>query len=53
MSLENKTETIISYDTFEDLNLKDTLLRGIYGLGFEKPSAIQQKAIMPFLEGKD
>ena len=53
MSLENTTETIINYDTFEDLNLKENLLRGIYAMGFEKPSAIQQKAIKPFLDGKD
>ena len=53
MSLENKTDTIESYDTFEDLDLKDNLLRGIYGFGFEKPSAIQQKAIKPFLDGND
>ena len=53
MSLENNSENIETYDTFEDLDLKDNLLRGIYGFGFEKPSAIQQKAIMPFLKGND
>ena len=29
------------------------LLRGIYAYGFEKPSVIQQKAILPVLEGHD
>lgn len=29
-----------SVETFEDLNIKEDLLRGIYGYGFEKPSAI-------------
>ncbi len=53
MSLENTTETIANYDTFESLELKESLLRGIYAMGFEKPSAIQQKAIKPFLEGRD
>ena len=53
MSLENSTDEIIAYDTFEDLDLKENLLRGIYGMGFEKPSAIQQKAIRPFIDGKD
>ena len=53
MSLENSTDSIVNYDTFEDLGLKDTLLRGIYTMGFEKPSVIQQKAIKPFMEGKD
>ena len=27
--------------------------RGIYTLGFEKPSMIQQKGIVPALQGKD
>tara|TARA_B100000767_G_scaffold61696_1_gene57479 strand:- start:731 stop:1909 length:1179 start_codon:yes stop_codon:yes gene_type:complete len=56
MSLENIIQTkndIISYESFEDLDLRDDLLRGIYSMGFEKPSAIQQKAIKPFLEKKD
>ena len=38
---------------FDDLNLKDNLLRGIYSNGFEKPSVIQQRAIKPMLEGYD
>ena len=53
MSFENKADNIETYDTFEGLDLKDNLLRGIYGFGFEKPSAIQQKAIKPFLDGND
>lgn len=39
--------------SFEDLNLKESLLRGIYGYGFEEPSSIQKKAIKPVIEGKD
>jgi superfamily II DNA/RNA helicase len=35
------------------LNLCDDLLRGIYAYGFENPSAIQGKAIVPFLLGRD
>ena len=38
-------------DNFDDMNLKELLLRGIYAYGFEKPSAIQQRAIMPCIEG--
>jgi translation initiation factor 4A len=38
---------------FEDLNLKNELLRGVYGYGFTKPSIIQQKGILPLLKGKD
>jgi len=33
--------------------LKKDLLRGIYGYGFDKPSSIQQKAIVPIIKGKD
>lgn len=57
--------------TFDDLGLKEDLLRGIYaysrlsnflpiGLSlthscpdFEKPSAIQQRAILPIIQGRD
>lgn len=35
------------------MNLKPELLRGIYGYGFEKPSVIQQRAILPVLKGHD
>lgn len=39
--------------TFEALNLKEDLLRGIYAYNFEKPSAIQQRAIIPIIRGRD
>jgi translation initiation factor 4A len=35
------------------MDLKENLLRGIYAYGFEKPSAIQQRAIMPCIDGCD
>ncbi|KAI8117003.1 Eukaryotic initiation factor 4A [Lucilia cuprina] len=35
------------------MNLREELLRGIYGYGFEKPSAIQQRAIIPCVRGRD
>lgn len=41
------------YETFDDMGLPDTLLRGIYGHGFERPSAIQQKGIKPIATGRD
>lgn len=40
-------------DAFDDMGLKENLLRGIYAYGFEKPSAIQQRGIMPILAGHD
>ncbi len=46
-------EEITKYSSFEDMNLKDTLLRGIFSYGFEKPSAIQSKAIVPILKNND
>jgi len=39
--------------SFEEMNLKPQLLQGIYAYGFEKPSAIQQRAIRPILTGRD
>ena len=38
---------------WEDLNAKTELLRGIYASGFEKPSPIQRKAILPLFSKKD
>lgn len=35
------------------MGLREDLLRGIYAYGFEKPSAIQQRAIMPVIKGRD
>jgi translation initiation factor 4A len=40
-------------ETFDALELREDLLRGIYAYGFEKPSAIQQRAIKPVLLGHD
>merc|ERR1712070_859955 len=39
--------------TFDEMNLKEDLLRGIYAYGFEKPSTIQQRAIVPIVKGFD
>ena len=39
--------------TFDEMNLKPDLLKGIYAYGFEKPSAIQQRAIRPIVRGRD
>jgi len=40
-------------DSFDGMGLREELLRGIYAYGFERPSAIQQKAILPTIRGKD
>ncbi|GMG46800.1 unnamed protein product [Ambrosiozyma monospora] len=39
--------------TFEEMDLKDDLLRGIYNYGFESPSAIQSRAITQIISGRD
>lgn len=40
-------------DSFEKMKLNETLLRGIFSYGFEKPSAIQKRAIKPIITGRD
>ncbi|CAF0854839.1 unnamed protein product [Adineta steineri] len=40
-------------EKFDEMNLHEPLLRGIYGYGFEQPSAIQQRAIKPCILGHD
>jgi translation initiation factor 4A len=46
----NWTEVV---EQFDQMNLREPLLRGIYGYGFERPSAIQQRAIKPCILGRD
>jgi ATP-dependent RNA helicase len=40
-------------ERFEDMGLKDDLLRGIFDHGLHTPSAIQKLIIKPLLEGRD
>jgi translation initiation factor 4A len=48
--VEDEVEEI---DNFDNMGLKQDLLRGIYSYGFEKPSTIQKKAIKPTTTGRD
>merc|ERR1711971_948608 len=41
------------HETFDAMGLHENLLRGIYAYGFEKPSAIQQRGIVPFAKKLD
>lgn len=41
------------YASFDEMPLHMMLLRGIYSFGFEKPSPIQQRAIVPIARGDD
>ena len=53
MDSEPTKVEITEYETFDEMKLKMNLLRGIYAYGFEKPSSIQQKAIIPMTQGHD
>jgi len=39
--------------SFDELGLREELQRGIYAYGFSKPSAVQQRAILPIIKGRD
>ena len=44
---------IVDYQSFDQMGLKEEILKNIYKNGFEKPSVIQKKAIKPFVDGYD
>jgi translation initiation factor 4A len=46
-------ETVHEHLTFDEMDLPENLLRGIYGYGFTKPSPIQGKAVMPMKMKRD
>ena len=46
----SKEETFSSWD---ELDIDQSILRGIYAYGFEKPSPIQSKAVIPIYKGHD
>ncbi|KXJ24965.1 eukaryotic initiation factor 4A-I [Exaiptasia diaphana] len=50
---ETHSDEVEAIENFDDMKLKEDLLRGIYAYGFEKPSAIQQRAIVPCCKGHD
>lgn len=47
------SEEVKIYSNFDSMCLREDLLRGIYSYGFEKPSAVQQRAIVPITTGRD
>ena len=51
--MAEEKELELSELSFDQLNIKETILRGVYGYGFEKPSVIQHKAIPVLMSGKD
>ncbi|MEE4247934.1 MAG: hypothetical protein V2I33_21275 [Kangiellaceae bacterium] len=38
---------------FDQMGLKEELLRGVYSYGFERQSPIQSRGIAPILSGRD
>jgi translation initiation factor 4A len=52
-TLNYENDVMIRAETFEEMGLKKNLIQGIYNYGFEKPSVIQQKGIVPLIMNKD
>jgi len=50
---ESTTSSEFEFENWDDLDIEPNLLRGIYAYGFEKPSAIQKKAIKPIIMNRD
>ncbi len=40
-------------EDWDDMDLSPDLLRGVFAIGFEKPSPIQARAIRPVVQGRD
>lgn len=51
--MSSDQNTIKEIDSWDDLNCNSNLLRGIYAYGFERPSPIQRKGILPMFEKRD
>ena len=49
----NDTERIERESNWEEYNLKNSLVKGIYAVGFEKPSFIQKKAVPVIAKGSN
>ena len=52
LSFETSKEVEVQ-GSFDAMGLREDLLRGLYSYGLEKPSAIQQRAIVPMIKGRD
>ncbi|GMH42101.1 hypothetical protein BSKO_10020 [Bryopsis sp. KO-2023] len=50
---EQVDQDVESFSSFDSMGLSEHVLRGLYAYGFEQPSAIQQKAIVPLTRGYD
>jgi translation initiation factor 4A len=52
-NFKSKKDEIVEINSFEQMGLTDSLLRGVFSYGFEKPSTIQSRAIVPIVNGND
>ena len=52
-SVLKPTSDIKVYETFEAMSLPEKILRGVFAYGYERPSQIQTKGIVPIKEGRD
>ncbi len=50
---EEEDSTEVLPKSFDEIGLREEILRGIYAYGYENPSPIQQRAIQPMLTGRD
>jgi len=48
-----QTNWDLEVKSFDEMGLKEDVLRGIFGYGFKEPSPIQQRGILPIIQGKD
>jgi ATP-dependent RNA helicase len=46
-------ESLTLVQSFDELRLNEQLLRGLYAYGFDKPSAVQKRAIFPIIKRRD
>jgi translation initiation factor 4A len=42
-----------SIELFDDLDIDEKIIMGVFGYGYEKPSPIQKRGILPILAGRD
>jgi translation initiation factor 4A len=51
---DSESESVpVSVEKWDDMELNENILRGIYAYGYEDPSPIQKKAILPMISGRD
>jgi superfamily II DNA/RNA helicase len=50
---EDNYDSSYEIKDWDEIDMESNILRGIYAYGFEKPSPIQKKAILPIIKGRD